>query len=307
MSTRVSMVLVAILALLLVWMIVPKKQSSVPHAQNAESVSSQSSISATPNRPINDQPEAPRTSPHGADQHPERSPSVMTEYDRLKTLEQAALQGNASAQFKLSNAMRHCATILAYSEDSMQSTADSLRRNHLLQSRDDCRYFAGRREQLIESAFEWERRALEAGDPSARAMQIAMEAGNGSLQADQIQESLRALLASNDPFVFGAVAMLSMTTGVNAESAAWHMLACENEGPPELCTIMNGAISDACTGAARCGNTSHEVDVAQYYMHAHPELFDIARGRYQELKAELQHGRYGEIDLQLTPQTQSSE
>ena len=221
---------------------------------------------------------------------------------RLQALEQPARAGDAGAQFRLSNAMRHCVTVLAYSDEAIENTEDPLRRAYLLETRDECGYFADRRDRLVDDAFEWERRAVDAGDPGARAMSIVTQVGNGELDADQAQQRLHSLLASNDPFVVGAVATLSMWNGVTAESAAWHMLACEESGPPELCSIMNGAIADACTGTTRCGNTNHDVEVAHYYMSAHPALFDVARGRYQALKDQLQQGRASEIDLQLAIQ-----
>ncbi len=240
--------------------------------------------------------------PQAGEENAGASESTPTKQPRLRALEQAALAGDARAQFRLSNAMRHCVSVLAYSDDAVENTEDPLRRSYLRESRDECRYFADRRDRLVDDAFEWERRAVDAGDPGARAMSIVTEVGDGELEADQAQQRLHTLLASNDPFVFGAIATLSMWNGVTAESAAWHMLACEDSGPPELCSIMNDAIADACTGSARCGNTNHDVEVAQYYMSAHPALFDVARGRYQALKDQLQQGRASEIDLQLAIQ-----
>lgn len=302
MAKRVAIAtILAILAAVLIRTVVSEKPSDVPHASTTASVPHAWNTSVAPSDAPTNPPRTAHT-PDTDEKDLERAEPVTTEPSRLSAIEQAALAGNASAQFRLSNAMRHCTSVLAYSEDSVQDMEDPLRRAYLLQSRDECQYFADRRERLVDDAFEWERRAIDAGDPGARAMLIAMQAGNGELQADQAQQRLETLLASNDSFVFGAVATLSMSSGVTAESAAWHMLACEGRGPPELCSIMNGAISDACTGTERCGNTGPEVDVAQYYMHAHPELFDIARGRYQALKDQLQQGRAGEVDLHLAIQ-----
>lgn len=238
-------------------------------------------------------------SPVGDEEHFTLLEHAPNERTRLRAIEQAALAGNASAQFRLSNAMRHCVNVLAYSDEAVANTEDPLRRAYLLESREECRYFADRRDRLVDDAFEWERRALDAGDPGAQAMSIVTQIGNGELQTDQAAHSLQTLLASNDSFVFSAIATVSLWNGVTAESAAWHMLACENSGPPELCSIMHDAISVACTGSARCGNVSHDVDVAQYYMSAHPALFDVARGRYQTLKDQIQQGRASEIDLDL--------
>ncbi len=234
--------------------------------------------------------------------------TIRSEYQRLSELERAALRGDTKAQFNLSTAMRYCASVFAYSQEALEEMEDALRREHLLQSRADCQYFADREKELIAAAFEWEHEALAAGDPGARAMQVFLQAGNGDLRGQEMQEQLRPLLASNDPFVFGIVYLLSTSSeGLTAESAAWHLLACEREGPPDICTLMNSTIAEACSGEVRCGNTNHEVDVARYYEHAHPGLFDAARARYEELKDRLAHERYDDIDLPMSPYQSTSQ
>lgn len=299
MSKRVAMTwMLAILTAVLVWTMTRENPSSERQTHGVANDSPAPSPFSHANAPAND---SLRTvdSFDRDEALPARSESITTPYGRLRALERAALAGDAKAQFRLSRAMRHCTVVLAYSEDSVQAIADPLRRSHLLESRDECDYFADRRERLVDEAFDWERRATDAGDPGALALQIGTRVNNGELQAYEAREKLASLLAANDPFVFATIARLGMKAGLDAESAAWHMLACEREGPPDLCSIMNGAISQACTGDVRCGNTSHEVDIAHYYLHAHPNVFDLARGRYQELKDQLLHGRIEEIDLPL--------
>lgn len=284
-------------------MMLSEEPSSAPPAQSAEAgsftPSSSFPPSFPPSAPTNDAPQTIDTS-STSEPVPARTDPVAVIQSDLSTLERAARAGNPSAQLRLAQAMRLCITVLAHSEESVQNLAEPLRRAYLVQSRNECQYFADRRDSLVNDAFEWTRRATDAGDPGARAIQVMQQVSNGELQADQAQRSLKGLLASNDPYVYLAVSGLSMTNAVNAESAAWRMLACEDAGPPEFCSIIDEGIAAACTGAARCGNTSYEVDMMQYYMHAHPALFDLARGRYQELKNQLQQGRTNEIVLHLT-------
>lgn len=295
MSKRVAIgAILAILIATFVWTMV---REHPPNEARTHDVASDS----PPSSPFSPASNPPRTVDpiDGDDDIAARSDSSTTEDARLRTLERAAHAGDAKAQFRLSRAMRRCTTVLAYPEDTVQAIADPVRRSYLLESRDECAYFADRHERLVDEAFDWERRAVDAGDPGALAMQIGVQVNNGELHAYEAEAKLASLLLSNDPFVFATIARLGMQDGLDAESAAWHMLACENDGPPELCSIMNDAIADACTGDMRCGNTSHEVDISQYYMHAHPSLFDLIRNRHQELKSQLLHGRIEEIDLQL--------
>lgn len=293
---KIASVLAAATAVV-IWIAVSTLRS--PVSLSPEGTAAETSVSSSPFAPPKNRSGHRETSETAPDQRASEIPNTRSDYARLQALERAAIAGDPKAQFRLANAMRHCANLFAYTDESLRDLRDPLRREYVLQGRKSCEYFATRRRQLIDAAFDWEHRAIEAGDPAARARQIALDVGNRDLPVGQIAEHLRPLLASNDPFVFGVIYSLGTWNGVDTESAAWHMLACERDGPPEICTIMNSDLADACIGATRCGNTNHEVDVVEYYQHAHPELFDSARARYEELKAELAQGRHENIELRL--------
>lgn len=221
-------------------------------------------------------------------------------YGDLAELERAANSGNASAQFRLSRVMRNCAVVMSFSLDSIASVSDPIRREYLQERWNLCQHFKPQKEDLLASSEAFERKSLTGGDPSARAMDVAMQVARGTLDQQEAWERMRPLLSSRDPYVFWAVSLVSMDeNGETPESAAWRMLSCENGGPPEICTIMNGDIADACTRERRCGNTGPDISIDQYYFYAHPELYDLARGRAMELRDQFGRGRYAEISIHV--------
>src|SRR5512138_337075 len=233
----------------------------------------------------------------------ELSPTAGTRlapYGDLGELERAALNGNASAQFRLSQAMRYCLVIMSYSPESIGSVSDPIRREYLRESLDLCQHFTPQKGDLLESSELFEQQALAGDDPAASAMHVAMQVASEIIDQQEAWKRIRPLLGSNDPYVFWAVSLVSMDeNGETPESAAWRMLACENGGPPDVCTIMNGDIADACARERRCGNTGRDISLDEYYLHARPGLYDLARGRLTELRDQFRGGRYDEISVHL--------
>lgn len=224
----------------------------------------------------------------------------LAPYGNLEELERAALNGDASAQFRLSQAMRYCLVIMSYSPEFIESASDPIRREYLRESWDLCQHFTPQKGDLLESSELFEQQALAGDDPAASAMHVAMQVASEIIDQQEAWKRIRPLLGSNDPYVFWAVSLISMgENGETPESAAWRMLACENGGPPDVCTIMNGDIADACAQEQRCGNTGRDISLDEYYLHARPGLYDLARGRLMVLKDQLSAGRYDEISVHL--------